>query len=367
LSKHAEFVFLTTEPLNGAPSPALLRQSWLTPTPLFFVRNHGTVPVVNGDDYCLQIGGLTRKPLSLSLADLKRGFSRREVTATLQCAGNRRDELLALGDIPNELIWGPTAVGNATWAGAPLSEVLAAAGVMDRAAHVAFLGLDAVWQGTENVGFGGSVPLDKALMPEVLLAYEMNGDALPPEHGFPLRVILPGYIGARSVKWLASIVLQTGPSNNYFQARAYKLFPPHVTPTNVDWNAGLMLGENRLGAVICQPTPGQVISAGAVCVQGYVISSGQPAARVEVSADGGQTWCDAHFTLDAAPWAWRFWESEVHLPPGQCELVARAWDDQGECQPEQLETVWNFKGYMNNAWQRITITVPSVPSTKTGN
>jgi sulfite oxidase len=224
--------------------------------------------------------------------------------------------------------------------------------------HVAFLGLDALHQGSEQFAFGGSIPIDKAMGAEVLLAYEMNGEPLPPQHGFPLRVLVPGYIGARSVKWLARIVLQEAPSTNYYQARAYTLFPPHVAAGNADWTQGQMLGALPLNAVIFQPKEGEALQAGPLSMQGYATASeGQQLERVEVSSDGGATWTQATLLEQPRAWTWCFWEVTVPLGPGRHQLVVRAWDSSGGAQPAEVRQVWNCKGYLNNAWHRVTVDI----------
>jgi len=356
--KHAAFIVRSPEPLNGGPPLDLLHQSELTPLDLFFVRNHGSVPVVDPSAYRLVVGGMVEQALTLTLADLQNHFVRVTVTATLECAGNRRDELIAVEAIPGELPWGAEAIGNAEWSGVPLRDVLEQAGVAPDAAHVAFTGLDQVERMGRRFGFGGSLPLEKALSPEVILAYAMNGAPLPPAHGFPLRVIAPGYIGARSVKWLAEIHLQAAPSDNYFQAHAYKLFPPDVRATNVDWDGGLTLGELSLNAVICAPQPGARLAAGPVLVEGYAIAGGGRAVeRVEVSADGGASWRTATLLGDGSGWAWRRWQRRLDLAPGARQLIVRAWDSAANSQPEDPCQLWNFKGYMNNAWHRVDVIV----------
>src|SRR6202035_2649473 len=185
--------------------------------------------------YRLTVGGLVEVPLTLSLADLRRDFAPVRLAATLECAGNRRSELIAHAPIPGELPWEEDAIGNAAWTGVPLAQVLAAARSLQAARHAAFTGLDETERHGSRFAFGGSIPLAKATSPEVLLAYEMNGEPLPAAHRAPLRVVVPGFIGARSVKWLADVHLQEEPSDNYFQAKAYRLFPPQVTAENVVW------------------------------------------------------------------------------------------------------------------------------------
>jgi sulfite oxidase len=356
LGKHRDFVVRSVSPFNGGPSLTLLASSFLTPTAAFFVRNHGEVPAVSTASFRLTVDGLVERPLRLTLAELLRDFPRREVTATLECAGNRRQELAAVAPIPGELPWGPEAIGTARWAGVALADVLAAARPSPLARHVAFCGLDEVEREGGRFGFGGSIPLAKALSAEVLLAVEMNGEALPPAHGFPLRALVPGYIGARSVKWLGGITVRERPSDNYFQARAYRLFPPQVKPPEVAWDEGLALGEVPVNCIVCRPAAGAAVPAGRVRVAGVAFAGGGRAvARVDLSADGGGTWTSARLFDCEEPWAWRLWEGEVELAAGVQEVVARAWDTAAQTQPEDAAKLWNFKGYVNNAWYRVRL------------
>jgi sulfite oxidase len=354
--KHSDFLVRQAEPFNGGPPLSLLRADFVTPNGLFFVRSHAAVPEVDAAGYRLEIDGAARKPLRLSLAELHRRFPRRELTATLQCAGNRRLELISVAPIPGELPWGSEAVSNARWSGVRLADVLAAAQPQPSAKHVAFSALDECERHGHRFGFGGSIPLAKALASEVLLADEMNGEPLPPVHGAPLRVIVPGYIGARSVKWLERITLQENPSSNYFQSKAYRLFPPHFTAQNVDWDQGLMLGEQSVNAILCHPNPDDTVASGIVHAQGVAMAGGgRRVERVDLSSDGGRSWTPAVLEPDHGPWAWRFFHGTVELSRGKREIVARAWDSAAQTQPEHAAQLWNFKGYMNNAWARVRV------------
>lgn len=349
-------VIHTTHPLNMGPTPTQLRQHPITSNSLFYVRNHGNIPDIWERKYRLEIDGLVERQLYFSIDHLKRYFRKTLVTATLTCAGNRRTELDEYSSIPDEVLWNLEGISTAVWGGVPLCYVLAAAGVRPEAQHVALTGLDTIAKNGEIIDFGASIPLDKAMSKDVLLAYEMNGEPLPPEHGFPLRLIVPGYIGARSVKWLGKITLQTHPSDNYYQAHAYKLFPPHVTKETVDWAQGRMLDEVFLNSVICTPENHSRLLSPDITLKGFAISN-NGLDRVEVSTDGGWHWQVADLTAQNGDWAWTFWELPCQLERGTHELVVRAFDAQGLTQPASPAAVWNFKGYMNNAWHRVYVTV----------
>ncbi len=345
------------DPFNAEPSLEALCQSSVTPVELFFIRSHGNMPSVDPVEYRLSIEN-TPVPLLLSLDDIKHRFAKVTVEATLQCAGNRRQELMAVQPIPGEVPWDAAAISNSTWSGVRLGDVLKVAGIQatDQQFFVAFEGLDETERHNKRIHFGGSIPIDKALSKEVILAYEMDGAPLKPSHGFPLRVVVPGYIGARNVKWLSRIMVHAMPSDNYFQSHAYKLFAPNITAETVDWDAGLMLGEMSINSVICWPHNGMTIPAGIIGVRGYAIAGGnRHVARVDVSVDGDQSWITADLLGDARPWTWRFWRAGLSLTPGEHQLAVRAVDSAANTQPENARSIWNFKGYTNNAWHRVTV------------
>jgi len=345
--------------LNAGPPLSQLAKEFVTPTELFFVRNHASIPQVNRDRYRLRVNGLVSKSLSLSLGDIKNSFDKQTLTATLQCAGNRRRELVEYKPIDDQLAWGIEAIGTAEWAGVRLGDILKAAGIQsDKAGHVAFLGLDSILKDGERAAYGSSIPIDKALSCEVLLAYEMNGEDLPLPHGYPLRVVVPGYIGARSVKWLGEITIQEDPSDNYFQQVGYKLFPPSINLDNVDYQDGMQLTKLPVNSVIVRPQDRSLMTAGKVRVEGYAMSDGEhEISWVDVSADGGETWQRAEFLNAPQLWTWQLWRTEFDLPQGQHELVVRAWDTAANSQPETIVSTWNFKGYVNNAWHRVRVTL----------
>jgi sulfite oxidase len=300
------------------------------------------------------VEGAVERELHLSLATLREAFREREVTATLQCAGNRRAGLIAIRDIPGEAPWGPGATGTATWTGIALADVLGAAAPLREAAHVGFEGADLCGEATPAQRFGGSIPLDKASRPEVLLAWAMNGEPLPPVHGAPLRVVVPGYIGARSVKWLERIELRSSPWPGYFQHVVYRLLPEDGTPGP---GVGMPLGLIALNSDVLSPADGETVAAGPVEVRGYAFAGGERhVGRVDVSIDGGKGWSQAELLEDLGPWAWRHWRITVNLVPGDHEILVRAWDSSAATQPEDEAALWNPKGYVNNARPRIRVT-----------
>ena len=345
--------------LNAGPPLSQLAREFVTPTHLFFVRNHTQIPHLQLDSYRLGVSGMVTRELSLSLAQIKNDFASHTLTATLQCAGNRRKELVSYKPIDDQLAWDIEAIGTATWTGIRLGDLLCAAGVSSAdAEHVAFLGLDTMLRDGEREAFGSSIPLEKALCCEVLLAYAMNGEDLPLAHGCPLRVIVPGYIGARSVKWLSDIRVQQEPSDNHYQQVGYKLFPPHINMYNVDYSDGMQLTKLPVNSVIVRPQDRSLLPAGKIVVEGYAMSDGEHEITwISVSADGGETWQRAEFINEPQLWTWQLWRAEFDLPPGTHELVVRAWDSAANSQPETIASVWNFKGYVNNAWHRVKVTL----------
>jgi sulfite oxidase len=351
--KRADLIVHEREPFNAETGLAALDEGPLTATDAFYVRGHGPVPRSDRDALRLRVHGLVERELALSLPTLREAFRERRVTATLQCAGHRRAGLMAIRDIPGEAAWGPGATGTATWNGVALADVLALANPLGDATHVGFEGADLCSQAQPPERFGGSIPLDKACRPEVLLAWGMNGEPLPRVHGGPLRVVVPGYIGARSVKWLERIEVRSAPWPGYFQHVAYRLLPADATPGP---GAGMPLGLIALNADVLSPADGEMVAAGPVEIRGYAFAGGERyVARVDVSVDGGADWQQAEFLEDLGRWAWRHWRATVALAPGDHEVAVRAWDSSAATQPEDEASLWNPKGYVNNARPRIRV------------
>jgi sulfite oxidase len=354
--KRADLIVHEEEPFNAETGAAALAPA-LTATDAFYVRGHGPVPETDATAWRLRVHGDVERELDLSLVTLREAFRQREVTATLQCAGHRRAGLMAIRDIPGEAPWGAGATGTATWTGVALADVLALAGPLPSAAYVGFEGADLCSQPEPAERFGGSIPLDKAGRSEVLLAWAMNGAALPRVHGGPLRVVVPGYIGARSVKWLERIEVRSTPWPGYFQHVAYRLLPEDGTPGP---GAGMPLGVVALNSDVLVPADGASVPAGPVEVRGYAFAGGERhVARVDVSVDGGAAWSQAELLEDLGRWAWRRWRTTVELPPGEHEIVVRAWDSSAATQPEDEAALWNPQGYVNNARPRVRVHVVS--------
>lgn len=344
-------------PLNAEPPLDQLIKNWITPTELFYVRSHAaTNPEVDVETFRLTVDGSVEKPLALSLSELSERFKATEVTATMCCAGNRRDEHSRIKPVDG-VQWSAGALGNAKWGGVRLADVLQHAGIKGDAKHVCFEGLDRHEKSGKEIIFGGSVPLDRVLaddpLGDVLIATTMNGQPLTADHGAPVRTVVPGFIGARSVKWLSRIHVSDQPSDNYYITSAYRLISES---TPAAWQAADILYELPLQSVICTAKEVMNKKRSQLEVKGYAMApghAGRKVARVELSIDGGKTWTSAEMLGKPQPYCWQFWTARLrHRKPVERVLV-RAIDSTWQMQPEQVE--WNAKGYMYNAWYGMKI------------
>ena len=343
-------------PLCAGPDPGALVGEYLTGADLHFVRNHGDVPNVNESTYRLRVDGLVDEPLELSLAALTSGFEHLSVTTTLQCAGNRRAELDRIEAFHDQVLWGGDAVSTAVWTGVRLADILASARVATTATHVLFEGLDRVVLPDETTIFGASIDLDRARAADVIVAFEMNGERLPVLHGAPLRVVVPGYIGARSVKWLSRIVLSDRPSDNHFQAVSY------LSETKSPAGLRLPIEQSQLNSFISVPGDGAPAIGPSFGAAGYATPSGGYAIdSVEVCVDGAD-WETAELLDVPEKDVWVRWQVSLKLEPGDHRIAVRACDTSGAMQPEDLAARWNPKGYMNDAWHTIVIRVEAEPA-----
>jgi DMSO/TMAO reductase YedYZ molybdopterin-dependent catalytic subunit len=323
----------------------------VTPLGLHYLLVHFDIPALEASTYALHLGGLVKRPLTLSLDEIT---SRPATTlaVTLECAGNGRARL---SPRPLSQPWLAEAVGNAEWTGTPLRAILDEAGLPGSATHVVFTGHDRGVQGGVDQWYERSLALTDASRDEVLLAYAMNGRPLAPQHGFPLRLIVPGWYGMTHVKWLRSITVTEHPFDGYQQATAY-----HFRTREGDPGEPV---ERMLPRALMVP-PGvpdfmsrtRLVEPSALLVEGRAWSGRAPIDRVEFSADGGRTWADAALEDPVSPHAWRRWTYMWDATkPGEYELCARASDRAGNVQP--VGQAWNFEGVQNNAVQRVAVIV----------
>jgi sulfite oxidase len=352
-SAEHDLIVRSADPLNAEPALAALTAASITPAKQFYVRNHGPLPKLDASGFKVRIEGMVGSPRELTLDDCKERFRQWTTEATLTCAGNRRQEISAIKEVGG-VQWNAGAIGNARWTGALLGDVLKAAEVQPGAKHVWFEGLDPIPEKDGSVApFGGSIPLEKALEMPTLIAHAMNDEPLAAEHGFPLRTIVPGYIGARSVKWLAKITVSDRPSPNHYLAAAYKLIQSDAKD---EIAAAEPIYAFPVNAAICTPATGAMLRAGRTTIAGYALPSGETPctiAKVEVSADGGQSWTSAMLMGNARPFAWQQWTAEFDLPAGRNNLVVRATDSRGNSTPER--GLWNAKGYLYNGWHCVKV------------
>ena len=240
----------------------------------------------------------------------------------------------------------------------PLADILRAAGASEgEGLHVAFDAIDVVEnEGAKDAPYGVSIPMMKAMAGDVLLAWAMNGEPLTLEHGAPLRIVVPGYAGVRSAKWVGEIRVQDKPSDAFQQAKDYLLFPPDMRKETQDPARGTTIYEMPLNAAICEPATGANLKAGTTEIKGYAIATDRAITRVDVSMDGGRQWQQATIEDHGnARWSWTLWHATLDIPAGEHELVVRAWDAAGQTQPAQPDDTWNFKGYLSAAWHRVRV------------
>jgi len=408
----------TAKPRNAETPGEALSSQFLTPNELFYVRNHMWVPTIDepaADKYFLTVELVDGTTKQYTLQDLKSRFPSHTITAVLQCSGNRRKHMTqGSGRSTNGLQWTAGAISNATWEGVLLSDVLADAGFEvsealsgeSEAKHVHFAGLEA---------YAASIPIKKAVDPQgdVLLAYSMNGQPLPRDHGYPLRSIVPGHVAARSVKWLNQITLSDEESTSQWQRKDYKCFGPNET--KVDWDAAPAIQELPVQSAITEVKTGGWTKAARndaqgqadetaqkVTLGGYAYSGGgRSIIRVDVSMDSGKSWSQAYLLPDCVgkdgspspcqghgAWSWKRWRfdtavpltafrepekigsseqvgsGEVDSPPAATQgnkkcttVMVKATDDTYNTQPESHAATWNLRGNLATAWHRIQVCV----------
>ena len=331
--------------------PELLR-SWITPVDAFFVRNHMSEPVTfDAEAYTLRVTGEVEKPLSLSLPQLRK-LAAATVTNTLECAGNGR--AFYEPHLPG-VQWRLGAVGNARFSGPRLRDVLQQAGVKPTGKFVAFLGLDE--PPSKVPKFVRSIPIEKALDADTLLAMQMNGAPLTKHHGYPVRALVPGWIGAASCKWLAEIQVLDHEFDGNFMKPGYRM-PNHPVPPggSVDVKDTHPVTALNVKSLITSPSDGATQKRGPVNITGVAWAGEADVTKVEISTDGGATWQAAQLGADHAKYAWRlFKHSWSPRSAGDFTLMARATDSAGRVQPMQPD--WNPSGYLWNGVEKVRIHV----------
>ncbi|KAI1840306.1 hypothetical protein JX265_013759 [Neoarthrinium moseri] len=386
-TRDSRLLQLTSKPCNAETAGEDLTGEFLTPNEVFYVRNHMWVPVVEdrtGDSHGITIELPDGQEKKYTVGDLKARFKQYSVTAVLQCSGNRRKNMTDYARKTNGLQWGVGAISCAKWEGVRLRDVLVDAGLTvdepsEDAQHVQFSGLEA---------YGASIPIHAALDPrgDVLLAFKMNDLPLPRDHGFPVRVIVPGTVAARCVKWVNKIVISDEESNTSWQRRDYKCFGPNETQ-NLDWDKYKSIQEMPVTSAITRArtksglstqttAPATEVGGRAtgkvVELEGYAYSGGgRDIQRVDVSLDGGLTWDqaklldDTHEERGSKKWCWKRWTYEGILPSVEGQdghstattFVVKATDEAYNTQPQCYKTIYNLRGNLATAWHRLEFDV----------
>eukprot|EP00339_Tiarina_fusa_P021654 CAMPEP_0116996322 /NCGR_PEP_ID=MMETSP0472-20121206/168_1 /TAXON_ID=693140 ORGANISM="Tiarina fusus, Strain LIS" /NCGR_SAMPLE_ID=MMETSP0472 /ASSEMBLY_ACC=CAM_ASM_000603 /LENGTH=650 /DNA_ID=CAMNT_0004694907 /DNA_START=127 /DNA_END=2076 /DNA_ORIENTATION=+ len=385
----------TKKPFCGEPRIDLLTNDYYTPNELFYVRNHLAVPEIEPEEYVLIVKGKGLKKHKFTLHDLKTKFPKYEVSTTLQCAGNRREDM---HDKNHKIYiaphWVVGAMSCAKWGGVRMRDVLKYCGMdVDGMAmgttnppnikHVQFEGYDIDETG---LCYGGSIPIDKAVDPlgDCLFAFEMNGDPLPRDHGYPVRAIAPGHAGARQCKWLHKVIVSDKESQKSWQQKSYRGFAPNINfeedlshwpPPRLD--QAPIVQEMPVQSLVCNPPQNSLIggkSATDITVKGVAWSGGgRKIERVDVSIDGGKNWQAAELYKPIEQrrnrhWAWTQFSQTIALPDDikdrlrrgeqvELNIVSKAMNSDFNVQPERMEPYWNARGVCINHWYHVSTTM----------
>ncbi|KAI0783611.1 Oxidoreductase, molybdopterin-binding domain-containing protein [Abortiporus biennis] len=342
------------QPFNAEPSAASLVQFNITPEDLIYCRNHGPVEEVDTETSSLEIHDeKSANTVKFTFKELQADFPRHEIIAVLQCAGNRRKEMNELKKV-HGILWNDGVVCNAKWAGVRLRDVLLRSGINTQGAlHVHFE--SHITPCEDDSYYGASIPLEKAMSEdgEVLLAYEMNDEPLSPDRGAPLRLVIPGYCGARWVKWVDTLRISQVESPNYYQARDYKILPPEVETKEAAsslWAKYPSITSLPINSVIASITPrGLNNDSRSILVKGYATSHiSAQVSRIDITIDGGKTWQPTRITYQEGKWSWTLWEATVEDVEEHGEVYSKATDERGVCQ--EMSGVWNMRGVAYNPW-----------------
>ncbi|XP_028169216.1 sulfite oxidase isoform X2 [Ostrinia furnacalis] len=359
----------TAKPFNAETPPQYQDAHFDTPNELFYVRQHMPVPDLDASRHSVRVIVKDRgvRTKDFTLEDLNK-FKHVTLRAALMCAGNRRSEMNEVKPVKG-ISWAGGAISNARWGGVLLRDVLVHCGVdleNTEGKHVIFTGSDIDATG---VNFSTSIPLSMAADPtsRILLATTMNGAALPPDHGYPLRVVVPGAPAVRSVKWLESITISEDESPSHWHQKDYRAFNPSKTWETADFATAPPVYSLPVTSAFCRPQSGDTVPvcSGHVVATGYAYSGGgAKILRVDVSADQGKTWIEAESTaVDPAPhkqhYSWMLWKANIPVDKGQkeVELWVKATDSNFNTQPEKFHDIWNIRGILSNAYHKIKVKV----------
>lgn len=365
--KHPDMLHLLQFPYNGEPPKRLVTAKPVTPNSLHFIRNHGGIPDIEQDKWFLTLDGLVKNPRNFTLAELQDEsvFPRMEKLVTIQCSGTRRIEQIQMyageGDEMINAPWAEGAIGTARYVGVSLKKVIKACGGMaEGGKHLEFHGADTYFKQNELMNYLVSVPWSKVKANEVMLVWEMNGEPLPKIHGFPLRVVVMGYIGARSVKWLYRIRGLPHPTRAPVQSKEYLYFNQQVGKHNQMPTLGIQIQEMPVSSAIMSPWNKQVVvHEGSIAMKGWAYSGGgRWPERVELSADGGFSWyaIPPEKMSTKHKFAWRTWEYSLPCDvEGWIELVVRCWDNSLNTQPLDVRNAWNWGLHVTSSCHRVKI------------
>jgi DMSO/TMAO reductase YedYZ molybdopterin-dependent catalytic subunit len=347
---------IVTQSPQNAETPLADVHGWVTPTRLFFVRNHFAVPQVDLKTWRLSVSGRVGRPLELTYDELNQ-MPQRSVLATLECAGNGRSFLAQKAP---GVQWSAGAVAHAEWTGVPLRDVLELAGIDESTVEVVGEAADI---GTEPdhpepMHFARGLPLAKAMHRDTILALRMNGERLTPSHGFPLRLLVPGWYGVASIKWLTRLEASPQPFRGYFQTIKYT-----IKQTGADGRPEIVpLQKMAVKSEIVRPFAGEALGLGKQRVFGLAWAGEESVAKVEVSTSGGQSWHEAELLGPGAPYSWMMWEYVWNArEAGSFEILSRATTTNGTQQPTDYDP--NYCGYMIHFSRPIPVRVESHVST----
>ena len=383
-SRSADLEILSLRPFNAEPSKDVLAENYFTPNGTFYVRNHLPVPQVKVEDYKLVVKAGDSIKKEFSLEYLKKNFPHATVPVTIQCAGNRRRGMSKVRGVDG-LMWDSTAISTAEWTGVRLADVLRHVGVTESFVHkhglrhVVFEGMDGGLDGK----YGASISFERAYEKgaDVLIAWEMNGEELPADHGYPARLVAPGLVGARSVKWLESIVVSPDESQSIWQQKDYKNIGPSHLNRMSSANAAKEappVREMPVQSAILSPEDKDELSLkdNTISLKGYAWGGGgRGIQRVDLTMDGGHSWTQAELcdtqdrrgatqkysgvgdTPNPNQWAWTLWQADLPVDAAQnkFDVCVKAVNSANDTQPETPMGIWNLRGLLNNSWHCIEL------------